>query len=232
MASGARGGGRFDELLTSNQEIVKAIQELAETARRAEAREDQREAQARQAAQVEGGGIAGRSLGTRAQSSLMGDKEGSGLAGFVGQQGMDLLGFMPQALASAGSYAASRTPYGTTGTTDMLGQNLEMGLLDAVTNATKGVPVVGPWLRKQFEGFEEAVYAPEQRARGKLSPAFERMAMSGIDASDKDIREAFEFAIPIERRGVYMKQRVERIGAAVNAENGSAISGAFSQIGL
>jgi hypothetical protein len=139
---------------------------------------------------------------------------------------------MPAMLAGSANYAAAKTPYGTTGTTDMLGMNLQMGMLKQLSEIADQVPGLGAYGKKQFEGLEEAVYAPEQRARGRLSPTFERMAMAGLQVDDKEIEEAFKFAIPMERRGIYMKQRLDRIGAAVNAENGSALSGALSQLGF
>ena len=144
--------------------------------------------------------------------------------------GMDVLGFIPQALAGAANYAGAKTPYGTTGTTDQLGLNLEMGMLKQLSQVAGKIPGLGAYAEKQFEGLEEAVYGPGDRARGQLSPTFERMAKAGISVSDKEIDEAFRFAIPMERRGVYMKQRMDRIGAAVNAEN--ALSSALSQIGM
>jgi hypothetical protein len=144
--------------------------------------------------------------------------------------GRDALGAIPSLLAGSANYAAGKTPYGTTGTTAELGLNLEMGMLKSLSQVAGNIPGLGAYAQKQFEGLEEAVYGPEQRARGRLSPTFERMAMAGISVSDKEIDEAFRFAIPMERRGVYMKQRMDRIGAAVNAEN--ALSSALSQIGM
>lgn len=150
--------------------------------------------------------------------------------GMLGQFGMDTLGFIPKALGGAGDYAAAKTPYGTTGTTAELGLNLQMGMLKQLSQVADAIPVLGAYGKKQFEGLEEAVYGPEQRARSRLGPEFERMAMAGMNISDKEIEEAFRFAIPMERRGVYMKQRMDRIGASVNAEN--ALSSALSQIGF
>lgn len=154
----------------------------------------------------------------------------SGPEGILGQFGQDTLGFIPRALAGSANYAAAKTPYGTTGTTAELGLNMEMGMLKQLSQVAGSIPGLGAYAQKQFEGLEEAVYGPEQRARGRLSPTFERMAMAGINVTDKEIDEAFRFAIPMERRGVYMKQRMDRIGAAVNAEN--ALSSALSQIGM
>lgn len=153
-----------------------------------------------------------------------------GQPGMIGQFGMDTLGFIPKALGGASSYAASKTPYGTTGTTAELGLNMQMGMFKQLAQVAEGIPGLGAYGKKQFEGLEEAVYAPEQRARERLGPTFERMAMAGVSVGDKEIEEAFRFAIPMERRGVYMKQRMDRIGASVNAEN--ALSSALSQIGF
>lgn len=167
---------------------------------------------------------------TGRRSNFVGSEESG--AGALAGLGESALSAIPGIVAGAGSYAASKTPYGTTGTTDMLGQNLEMGALKSIADLAKPIPILGDFAQQQFKGLEEAVYAPEQRARQRLSPTFERLAQAGVEVSDQEIEQAFQYAIPVERRGVYMKQRVERIGAAVNAENGSALGGALSQIGL
>lgn len=146
--------------------------------------------------------------------------------------GMDVLGSIPKVLMGSANYAAAKTPYGTTGTTDMLSQNLQMGALKTLAGFAENIPGLGAFAKKQFEGLEEAVYEPTARARGKLSPTFERMAMAGIDVSDKEIKEAYEFALPMERRGVYMKQRNDRISEMVAAEGMSGLKGALSQIGF
>lgn len=164
-----------------------------------------------------------------------GDTSGSGdfgadlKGGIFGQLGGGILGSIPKVLTGAVDYAASKTPYGTTGTTDELGQNLQMGALKTLAGFAENVPGLGAFAKKQFEGLEEAVYAPEQRARGRLSPLFESMARAGIDVPDQEIREAFKYALPVERRGVDMKQTVDRLGSSQNAID--AVSHALSRIG-
>lgn len=169
-------------------------------------------------------------LGKNDYMGRLAESEPQGLSGMIGKFGMDTLGWLPGALGGAGSYAASKTPYGTTGTPAEAGLGLQMGMLKQLSQVAENMPVLGAYGKKQFEGLEEAVYGPEQRARGRLGPTFERMAMAGVNVSDKELEEAFRFAIPMERRGVYMKQRMDRIGASVNAEN--ALSSALSQIGF
>lgn len=146
--------------------------------------------------------------------------------------GMSALGAIPGLVAGAANYAGGRTPYGTSGTTAQLGQNMTMGMLSGLADVGGKIPGIGGWIKNQFAGFEEAVYGPERQANSRLVPHFERMARAGIQVSDESMAQTYRYAMPVERRAVGARQRAERVGAMVNAENGSAISNALSQIGF
>lgn len=147
----------------------------------------------------------------------------------AGRVASDALGAIPTVLAGAANYAGAKTPYGTTGTTAELGLNSQMGALKSLAGFAGNIPGLGAFAEKQFAGLEEAVYGPEQRARGRLSPTFEKMAMAGINVSDKEIEDAFKFSLPMERRGIAQAQRVARIGSMLNAVD--ALSSALGSLG-
>jgi len=179
---------------------------------------------------------AGRGLGGGGGSGASGNQPGGGSFNPLG--GQSAFDFGTKALASAAGPALGQgvnaaaaftkgfgqgianTPAASASSPTVLAQNgLVNGVGSAIDATVGNIPIIGDFIKAQFNSVKEAMEVPTERAVGRLKGVYGNLAAQGYQASQEEMQQASEFALQIERKRYEGERNLERTTREVAARD-------------